>query len=815
VGLLCLTLLAPFPARAGTDLTLGGVATVANTDGGFVLLRTDPSWDATVLTSLPEGTVVDVLDGPFSDAGGSAWYAVVAWGQEGFLPVAFLAGDATAADSDVQTSTEQLVDEGAVAADSDYVAASGDTAIIAGTNKDGARCRSEPSYAGGVITVLAEGEAVALNGWAEGEWQPVVCAGLAGYVHVDYVLIGGTSAPEPAPVEEAPAGEGTPPIAEVPPAAVDNPPADTTGYAVVVGTNGDGVRCRSWAGFDASTITVLVEGTEVALTGDPIDVWQPVACADEAGYVHLDYLSTGGATKEPAPTEDAAAAENAAAPEAAAPEGTGGEATFLAEALTGYAVVSGTNGGGLRCRSGAGYDASIITVLAEGTEVALQGSAQGEWQPVVCAGTSGFVHVDYLTYGNAGSSDDGTDGGDSGGSVSGYATVSGTNGDGVRCRSGAGYDASIYTVLPEGTEVALRGDASGAWQPVVCAGMDGYVHSDYLSYGGGGNDGGSDGGGSDGGGSDGGGGDVTGTAYVSGTNGDGVRCRSGASYNAGILVVLAEGTQVSLRGAAEGEWQPVVCAGTNGFVHSDYLSSSGGGSDDGGSDGGGSDDGGGTPSGSGLSVGDHAMTMASLNLRYDASFSAGVAAVAPSGTVVSISGGEVNGFYAVDWDGLSGYMHSDYLAWTDQPLSERGGSGDPGGGDPGTPGGGGGTATGQSIANFALQYVGYPYVWAGEGPYGFDCSGFVMFVIRNVLGMNITHDMFIQYDLGTPVAYGDLQPGDIVFFQNTFRWGMSHNGIYLGNGQFVHAENETTGVRISDINSQYYSSRYYGAVRFA
>jgi cell wall-associated NlpC family hydrolase len=213
-------------------------------------------------------------------------------------------------------------------------------------------------------------------------------------------------------------------------------------------------------------------------------------------------------------------------------------------------------------------------------------------------------------------------------------------------------------------------------------------------------------------------------------------------------------------------------------------------------------------------IGSRVVTTSSLNLRYEPSMSSGVAAVAPSGTVVKVTGNRV-GFVAVSWDGLKGWMHSDYLSSTNAALSLRGGSGTPT--NPGTspnnpaPGGGG---SGSSIVSYAMNYVGYPYVWAGEGPYGFDCSGFVMYVIKNVLGLSITHDMFVQYDMGAPVARNALQPGDIVFFQNTFRWGMSHNGIYIGNGQFVHAENETTGVRVSDINSQYYSSRYYGAVRF-
>jgi cell wall-associated NlpC family hydrolase len=63
------------------------------------------------------------------------------------------------------------------------------------------------------------------------------------------------------------------------------------------------------------------------------------------------------------------------------------------------------------------------------------------------------------------------------------------------------------------------------------------------------------------------------------------------------------------------------------------------------------------------------------------------------------------------------------------------------------------------------------------------------------------------------VSQSDLQPGDLVFFQNTYTWGLSHVGIYIGNGQFIHAENESTGVVISNLSSSYYASRWYGARR--
>ena len=90
-----------------------------------------------------------------------------------------------------------------------------------------------------------------------------------------------------------------------------------------------------------------------------------------------------------------------------------------------------------------------------------------------------------------------------------------------------------------------------------------------------------------------------------------------------------------------------------------------------------------------------------------------------------------------------------------------------------------------------------------------------MFVINNTLGIGVPHDMAVQYQMGRSVDREELQPGDLVFFQNTIHPGMSHDGIYIGGGQFIHAETESSGVRISDLDSEYYSSRWYGAVRLS
>ena len=125
------------------------------------------------------------------------------------------------------------------------------------------------------------------------------------------------------------------------------------------------------------------------------------------------------------------------------------------------------------------------------------------------------------------------------------------------------------------------------------------------------------------------------------------------------------------------------------------------------------------------------------------------------------------------------------------------------------------TTTGDAIAALALAHQGYPYVWAGNTPAGFDCSGFTQYVVLATVGIDIGHAVEGQPFAGAWVEYGAWQAGDLVFFQNTYRPGISHAGVYLGDGLFVHAENETTGVVVTSLYFDYYGARYYGAVRVA
>jgi cell wall-associated NlpC family hydrolase len=88
-----------------------------------------------------------------------------------------------------------------------------------------------------------------------------------------------------------------------------------------------------------------------------------------------------------------------------------------------------------------------------------------------------------------------------------------------------------------------------------------------------------------------------------------------------------------------------------------------------------------------------------------------------------------------------------------------------------------------------------------------------MAYVLNKGGFNVNRSLFDMLNAGTRIKSSELQPGDLVFFVNTYKPGLSHGGIYIGGGKFIHAENESTGVVISDLWNPYYTAHYYAAVR--
>ena len=123
------------------------------------------------------------------------------------------------------------------------------------------------------------------------------------------------------------------------------------------------------------------------------------------------------------------------------------------------------------------------------------------------------------------------------------------------------------------------------------------------------------------------------------------------------------------------------------------------------------------------------------------------------------------------------------------------------------------SSIGAKVASIALRYVGYRYSWAGTSPStGFDCSGFTYYVYK-VAGRPISRDLAVQYRTGQWVSRSQLQPGDLVFFQNTYKPGLSHSGIYIGGGKMINAQDEDSGVAIASIDSRYWGPRFLGGRR--
>jgi len=260
----------------------------------------------------------------------------------------------------------------------------------------------------------------------------------------------------------------------------------------------------------------------------------------------------------------------------------------------------------------------------------------------------------------------------------------------------------------------------------------------------------------------------------------------------------------------EGQWYKVNYNLQTGYMHQDYLQVL-------------------TKENAELGYGE--VTGSGVNLRSGPSTSYGVVAVAQKGDTCYIIGLN-EGWYKVIYEGKTCYIRSDFVELTEIPYENQASSNSPKyfrhgksiGAAPAAPSGGvssspsaapedsGSNATGDEILAEAEKYLGTPYVYGGASPSGFDCSGFVYYVLKQV-GYSSYRTPADQYKQGTSVDKSDLQPGDIVFFAGTYASGISHVGIYAGGGQFIHSPNSRSTVSYSDLTSGYWSEHYYGARR--
>lgn len=188
------------------------------------------------------------------------------------------------------------------------------------------------------------------------------------------------------------------------------------------------------------------------------------------------------------------------------------------------------------------------------------------------------------------------------------------------------------------------------------------------------------------------------------------------------------------------------------------------------------------------------VTADALNVRTGPSTDYAVADELAQGKVVKVLGAQ-DGWYQIE----QGYVSAAYVEETDYTPAAA-------------------SSKGQELANIALQYVGYSYVYGGASPrVGFDCSGLVQYACAQ-LGYSINRTASTQLQNGVTVSWDELAPGDLVFFKkpgSTTSKPVTHVGMYIGSGQFVHASDYGVGVIVSNLSDAYYTTGYVSARRIA
>ena len=500
-------------------------------------------------------------------------------------------------------------------------------------------------------------------------------------------------------------------------------------------------------------------------------------------------------------------------------------------------------GSSVRLRNGASTDSKVVDTAAKG-EVVVVISKSGDWYKVVYDLQEGYMHGDYLDVAQAENAE------------LGYGKIIGST---VNLRSGAGASYSKVNQGKKGEKAYIVGINNG-WYKVIFEGKICYIRSDYLeltevpyennassnspkffrggkstgtklsasALGNTGSSASSSGSSASGNSSNGSSGNSSGSASGSGNSvssgvlygigfvtGSGLRLRNSANTNGKTIDTASKG-EVVVVVSKHGEWYKVIFDLQEGYMHGDYLKVS---------------------KTENAELGYGKVTASSVNLRSGAGTSHSKVTQAKKGEKVYIIGIS-DGWFKVIYGKHIGYIRSDYVDMTEVPYENnssskspkffRGGkstgvtpsanalngsSGSSGSGSSSSGSSSSGSSTGSKIVAKAKQYLGVPYKWGGSDPSGFDCSGFVYYVLRS-MGINVSRTQTAMYAQGTPVSKSDLQPGDVVFFQNTYKAGLSHVGIYVGDGQFIHAPSSGKVVSYANLYTDYYIAHYYGAARY-
>ncbi|MCC6945882.1 MAG: SH3 domain-containing protein [Thermomicrobiales bacterium] len=523
------------PAFADTNLDVGGEARVSYTGGDSIRVRSTPSYSGSVVTSVPEGWLVAVLDGPISDGEGSSWYKVTARGLTGYIVSDYLARPSSSGSS-----------------------SSGEAVSAAATmyTTTSLNLRSSASLSGSVLLVMPSGASVNTTGATQNGFSQLTYNGTTGWASSQYLS--------------------------------SNPPSSSGSGTVISNAwvTGGSLNLRSSASTSSGVLLVMPNNAQVGVTGSAQNGFTPVRYNGTNGWAYSQYLSstqpggssgtvisnawvTGGSLnlRSSASTSSSVllvmpnnaqvgvtgSAQNGFTP--VRYNGTNGWAYSQYLSSTQPGGSSGTvisnawvTGGSLNLRSSASTSSSVLLVMPNNAQVGVTGSPQNGFTPVRYNGANGWAYSQYLSSTEPGSSGNGA-------ILSNAWVIDGS----LNLRSSASTTASVLLVMPNGAQVGVTGSPQNGFTPVRYNGTNGWAYSAYLSSTAPGS------------------GQpeptaapATETRYTTAA----VNMRSGAGTSFGVITVVPSGAAVTVTGGQTNGFFPVRYNGSNGYISATYLSTS-------------------------------------------------------------------------------------------------------------------------------------------------------------------------------------------------------------------------------------------------
>lgn len=528
---------------------------------------------------------------------------------------------------------------------------------------------------------------------------------------------------------------------------------NTSSYTV----NADVLHVRAGSSTSQDIISRVYNGQSLDVIGEE-NGWFKINHNGKTGFVSGEFVSKKGATNSNVST-------------------TGGKNKVTADVL--------------RVRTAPNTSSSVSGRVYEGQTLNVIGQENG-WVKINHNGQTGYVSGQFVSgvSANTGATNDKNQ--QTVQPASGNYTV---NVSSLRVRTGPSTSHTTVASITKGQVVQVVGEVQD-WFKINYAGQAAYISKDYVTKGGS-NENGSQGNNQNNNQNN----NVTvqtGGTYV--VNATSLRVRTGPAAYHSVIGGVLNGTTLNVVGS-EGSWFKVNYQGKTGFVSGEFVKFVKGGTA--------------TPEQPKQpekpnqgAIGDYYINASALNVRSGEGTNYRIIGALSQGQKVQVIS-ENSGWSKINYNGQNGYIGTRFLSKTpvggavDKPNNNNNNQNNNNQNNNNTGNNSGDTS---SLLAYAKSMQGVPYVWGGTSANGVDCSGYIYHVFKK-FGHNISRQSVAGYWSSLPKT-SSPQPGDLIYFQNTYKAGPSHMGIYLGGGSFIQSGDK--GVAIASLSNSYWKSHFLG-----